>query len=231
VEIDALQEVAETDENNNVFTQQLPIPTPYVSCTATPEETLETPTAETPEGTPTATLDPNVTPTATVYPGVLLSLNSGFEDDVENDKVPDNWKLKNFTSAKRVCNKVNRPGKPDKIVAYSGNCALQIKSAGKLSQTLNAPFSAVGSDLYAALAFNAKGVTLDMFDAKVKVVYSTPPNGTINLKPEALNEGWTPNSSFLVVQIDQVSKFKLLFTAKAGFSGKLILDDFILSLQ
>lgn len=58
--VDAANQVAESNEDNNTLEQFLPIPTPLPPCTPTPTGTPETPTA-----TPTATATPTNTPTAT----------------------------------------------------------------------------------------------------------------------------------------------------------------------
>jgi CSLREA domain-containing protein len=65
--------------------------------------------------------------------------NGGFEVDGNGDKLPDGWKAKNTDIAKTDKLKCN---KPDKIVAYSGNCAFQFSGnptgeTSKLSQTIN----------------------------------------------------------------------------------------------
>lgn len=76
---DDLQQVSEANEVNNSLTQQLPIPTPYVTCTPTTEPTDE-PTTE-------------------------LLLNGGFELAGENDRLADDWMAGTLSSKdRRVCN-------------------------------------------------------------------------------------------------------------------------------
>jgi uncharacterized repeat protein (TIGR01451 family) len=61
--VDALNQVAETREDNNSLTTQLPVPTPPATCTPTPTITV----------TPTATSTPTVTSTPTTGPVVTLT--------------------------------------------------------------------------------------------------------------------------------------------------------------
>ncbi|HEX2619101.1 MAG TPA: hypothetical protein VHL11_03110 [Phototrophicaceae bacterium] len=124
-----------------------------------------------PTDTPTITLTPSITstPTASVLPPTLtatspasepveLLTNGDFEFDLDADKVPDNWTPKMLAHDKRICNK------PDKIVAYKGNCAFQFKGSldkhSEIQQLISSPDLPLMGDLVSiSLAVNAKIAT------------------------------------------------------------------------
>jgi hypothetical protein len=240
-EIDALNVIAESDENDNILSQMLPIPTPYISCTPTGTPATSTPDGVTPTVTPTPTIDFTasmtaliltatanaITPTPTPMPGTVVSTNGGFEGDSI-----DGWKGKNLASGKQVCNKVNRPGKPDKIVAYTGTCAFQIKStgAGKLVQTLKPPFAATGTTLFAAVAINPNAAALEKYNARVKVVYQDGEKETLPLPFTVENTGYAAASNSLPLT-GEIAKIKLEVVAGANFRGRIYVDDFIITIE
>jgi hypothetical protein len=73
-----------------------------------------------------------------------LIVDGGFE---QSDTTA-NWKSNILLSGdRRVCNKRNRPGKPDKIVAYEGECAFEFKiDISNITRTLKQKSSIVAGD-------------------------------------------------------------------------------------
>lgn len=60
--------------------------------------------------------------------GTDILVNGGFElADERNARWPADWKVKNLTKDRIKCNKTGREGKPDKIVAFEGECAFRFK--------------------------------------------------------------------------------------------------------
>jgi hypothetical protein len=241
--VDSEDVIAETDENDNTLSQQLPLPTPYISCTPTPGDSTGTPTAtstvscfsgerclptEAPTFTPTD--GPTITITPSDVPGTTLSVNGGFEDDTDGDKIPDGWKAKNLIDGKQVCNKINRPGKPDKIVAFEGACAFQFKASGKLTQILKPPFAAEGTKLLLVAFGEVKDLVADSFTFGVKVVYASGETDSITLSFDPTSTVWHSAIEELTLTGDP-AKLKLFLTAKANFTGRVRVDDLVMTIQ
>lgn len=117
-EITATPALTLTDDTPTA-TETLSTTTPTATFTPTPTFTA---TGTIPTATPTYTTVP---PTLTGTPiGVFELLRNGrFEEDADEDKVPDYWEQKNVSKDKLKCNKPDKPP-----VAFEGSCAYQFKS-------------------------------------------------------------------------------------------------------
>ncbi|MCU0497775.1 MAG: hypothetical protein MUF87_10520 [Anaerolineae bacterium] len=108
VTVDSSNRITESNESNNTWQGQLPIPTPYVACTVTPTPTL----------TPTASPTPIATPTR-----VIRFQNGGFEQ-AESPRNPTYWTAFNLTRTDRqVCNEAGEGGCSFRFSGPSSNGA------------------------------------------------------------------------------------------------------------
>jgi hypothetical protein len=82
--------------------------------------------------------------TFAVSTGVDLLRNGSFEQPGASNRLAEFWQAKGLDNDKRTCNKVNRPGKPDKIVAFEGECAFQFKGKAGVNSKIQQKFGAFG---------------------------------------------------------------------------------------
>lgn len=195
---------------------------PLTTETAAPTETATLAVTEAPTASPTSTQTP------TTVPGTLAAVNSGFEADADNNGVPDGWSFQVGAPGKRVCNKLDRPGKPDKIVAHQGSCAVEFKGGnGRLTQTLATPFGAANDLLYLSAYQEAKSLTAAY---KIRLKYTYTDSTTLEAVTEkffvVIDTGtysykWSEAQSQTG---NPVTKAKLQVRGGAG-TGRLRLDD------
>jgi hypothetical protein len=122
------QDITNTpDISTHTPTTSAVTPTPN-SSTITPTSDANTPTVTPEENTPTAT-QTQITPTATPLLQAELLVNGGMEVEIDGDKIPDNWQVKNGSKERQKCNK------EDKVIAHSGECAFQFKGSGALEKS------------------------------------------------------------------------------------------------
>jgi hypothetical protein len=188
----------------------LPTTTPSLTPSQTP---TSTPTDLPATPTPTATAAVSATPAP-----VELVDNGDFELDTIMDNIPDGWTAKSLTGDKRVCNK------PDKTVAYSGECSFQFKGsigeASKLKQdlagiqhgdllTLSAAISTgygqPGKLVYVKLRYNEPdaGVNQNGKD-QIKLALSTSTAGYLVVE-ETLTVDGTPTKFFIALRFRGIS--------------------------
>ncbi len=119
--------------------------------------------------------------------GTEQLINGGFEVAALSEKEPENWSVSNFDGDKRVCNK------DTKIVAYLGECSLQLKgdpsnSKTKLTQKITPAIGQAGDALWVGLWASAKKAPEETYvglkygtaaDPKVKAWFVIP-KGTYN---------------------------------------------------
>lgn len=87
-----------------------------------------------------------------------LVVNGSFETkDATDSKLPESWVGKRITSDKVKCNKLDRPGKPDKIFSADGLCAFQFKGVAGENARLQQKVDA------AAIAELQDGDTLSLY--------------------------------------------------------------------
>lgn len=128
--------------------------------TPTPTETDVPSTTETPEA-------PTATATATEIAGVELLINGDMETDVNGDKIPDGWQGKKLLKDKQKCNK------PEKTIAYQGDCAFMFKGGAgenaKLIQKVAVDSQGfnIGDTLILSGYINAKKATVN---GKIKFI-------------------------------------------------------------
>ncbi|HEX2623412.1 MAG TPA: proprotein convertase P-domain-containing protein, partial [Phototrophicaceae bacterium] len=200
----------------------IPTNTPTLTRTPTPSAT-GTPTS-TGTITPVETETPTITPTVNPEEGQLL-VNRSFEDDIDTDKVPDGWTGKNLTGDKQKCNK------PDKVIAYDGECVFHFKGgsgeASKLIQTID-PVQVealqTGDILKLEGYVNASGKV----NAKVKVVISysdtTIPNDKLSVKLTAPTSDWQTLADLLKLTLKSDPATIKIMLQNKSLSGKVRLD-------
>ncbi len=195
---------------------------PLTTETAAPTETATLAVTEAPTASPTSTQTP------TTVPGTLAVVNSGFEVDADNNGAPDGWSFQVGAPGKRVCNKLDRPGKPDKIVAHQGSCAVEFKGGnGRLTQTLVTPFGGYNYLLYISAFSEAKNLTAE-YKVRLKYTYMD------SVTDEPVNEKYfipidtgTYSYTWRAAEASMgnpVTKAKLQIRGGAG-TGRLRLDD------
>jgi hypothetical protein len=205
-------------------------PLPQYTATATTDLTLtETPTATSVSQTPTEemqTATPTYTPTftatietpsPTLTPAIHdLLINGGFEDD-------SGWEGKNLSKDKIVCNK------PDKTLAFEGNCAFMFKGGtnekARLRQAVSIEglgFSANETVMLSAYV-NARGSAAN---GKIQLIVeygeTTLQKTKITLKI-APNEGYTLLSSYRTLLSADVEKI-MVQIVHSSTSGKVYVD-------
>jgi hypothetical protein len=203
-----------------------PTDTP-VPPTATDTPVIPTPTPLTPTPTDTATDTPFAT--ATANPGLNLVVNGGFElRTTEGFPVLLPWTLKNPTKDKIVCNKVNRPNKPDKVFSYSGDCAFRFKGVAgenaKLKQDVNfVPLTLAAGDPLRLQVFT-RNIDSTNATIKLRVKYTDgAQTGKIdqNVPQSIYYEEITRDYTLLSAN---VKKIKISINHK-GTSGKFYVDE------
>lgn len=216
ITIDSEFDVDENDESNNFYEAILPIPTLYISCTATP--TLE--------GTVTATAEPTITgtpptPTSSAVPGYHPLTNGGFEDDADSDNVPDGWTGKNLAGAKRVCK-----------IAYEGGCAFQFKagSSGKLIQKVNIEVDQAFDHANFSAWVQVKKVSQGALKGKAKLVFGDEGSLVLELN-DPTHDGVYYFVSDSAPLDGTVTKVVVSFRLVGGLNGKVRIDNVMLSLD
>ncbi|HEX2621302.1 MAG TPA: hypothetical protein VHL11_14185, partial [Phototrophicaceae bacterium] len=239
IHIIAEQCVQPTATPTSTATQILPTATPSGTSTAMDTATslppTQTPTIElsitasSTETTIPATATPTSTHVATGEP-VELIINGSFEVDSDNDKVPDDWGLKNGSRDKRKCNN------PPKIVAYEGECAFQFKGLpgenSKLRQIMTAEqiaaFNLTSGDTLTLAGFiKAKGAVNGFVKVRVKYENNSPETGKITLTLNAPLADYTAFSALsneLAYQLAGIPRKVKLLMGNKGTSGKVRFD-------
>jgi Tol biopolymer transport system component len=192
--------------------------------TLTVEPTIEATSTTEPTSTDEPTIEPTATDetTATVEPTTPaeLLLNTGFE---ELDSKA--WKVKNQSRDKLRCNK------PEKTVAFAGNCAFRFRGNSdensKLLQKvdLNGKVFSIGDTLTLSLQINAPNASSAVIKLRVTYGDGTAP-GKIS---EVLGTtgGYTEIRYPYTVASTNVSKIKVMFI-NTSLLGRLYVDDFSL---
>jgi hypothetical protein len=169
---------------------------------------------------------------------IELLTNGSFEVDLDGDKLPDGWKAKNTNVAKSDKLKCN---KPDKIVAYNGNCAFQFSGnptgeESKLSQDIPAIESIVnGGTLTLSAYLDPKsGVAgSKIASLKVKLSDSSKLKLDLRLPSDASTSDYTQLTDTLLIAIPTgvfITEAKL--DLKYGeTSGKYLIDDVRLTMS
>lgn len=215
-------------------------PTATPTATSTPDSTTTPGATSTPDGTTTpdatSTPDGTTTPGATSTPDTStnLLLNSSFEA-ADANKVPESWTQKNPSSDKQVCNKIDRPGKPDKIVARTGSCAYQFKGSvaenSKLEQSVDLTANPVvlGDTLMLGGLYTAKGTV--SAKVKVRVKYTDTTIAKVKITATIIAEAtiYTALMGDLNVVITGVPASIKVQLQNKGTSGKVIFDDLSLT--
>jgi large repetitive protein len=208
------------DATATAVTQTLtPVSTEATATTAATQTAAGT--TSTPEGTPTNEVP---TPTPTEHTGVELLVNGGFEDTGLNP-----WKLKRGTADKIKCNK------PDKTIAFEGQCTFQFKGSvgekAKLEQTLDGgsiTFN-VGDTITLTGVFEAKKSAASG-KIKVKIKYGDgTPNDTITVSIEQV-ASYQPFTESKTLASGSISKIKVSVNHRST-SGKVLVDGVSLKLN
>jgi hypothetical protein len=140
------------------------------------------------------------------------------ELDLDGDKQPDGWKVKQVSGDKLKCNQ------PDKLIAHAGNCAYLFKGFigenTKLEQTLDEVNFALNDTLTLALFYNTKN------SGEVKFTLKSAAGQVIVKEKLVLNAttDYEMGSKRITVQTSDISKIKIQIRYK-GSAGKLLIDD------
>jgi parallel beta-helix repeat protein len=186
----------------------------------------DTQPTDSPTGEPTAqpTGDPTNQPTPD--PDANLLVNGGFEQaQPESKRLALGWKLSGGLS-KRVCNKVDRPGKPDKIVAHEENCGYQL-TAGKLSQKITPSGLGNGQSLSFEGYVQGKGVSGAKVVVKAKYTDLTSDKLDVSISTGAYAYGEVTGSLPLTATVAKI-KVQLVYS---GSTGKALVDALELKVQ
>ncbi|MBC8098778.1 MAG: hypothetical protein H7Y11_05005 [Armatimonadetes bacterium] len=225
--------VARTDEPTTIPPTAVPptdVPPTNVPPTDPPPPTQTfTPSMTfTPSQTFTASMTPTASNTPTTVPGQVLSQNGGFELDANDDKVPDGWETDDRGNEKFACNKLNRPGKPDKIVAYAGACAFQVKDGMlPLRQIYSTPIGVAGDTLYLTAWVEGKALTDGLgIKAKLLLVGGTKQKLKLSVAPGTYVYSLLQTQFTLTVGVTEI---KLRING-SNFTGKAYIDDVVLNL-
>jgi hypothetical protein len=148
-------------------------------------------------------------------------VNGGFEETTTS------WTQKNPTSDKAKCNK------PDKIIAFEGECAYMFKGGvgenSKLVQNGDTLYVLAGKDLIFSGMVNAKGAV--NISVKVIITYKDEslPKGKLKAKRVAPTTGYQPwdDSTLRLNLPDDALVIKIQFGNKST-SGKVYLDGLTL---
>jgi CSLREA domain-containing protein len=189
-------------------------PTGEITATPSPEMTA----TMTDEATPTPDPTADVTPTS--QPSLELLSNGGFEGDMSA------WTAKNATGDKQKCNK------PDKVIAFEGECVYQFKGGtgekSKLIQRIDHTLVSEGDTLTLGGVVTAKGAV----NAKVRVVISY--NDTTLAKDKitvSLNAPVVDYAAFTgelsIIAAGEPTKIQLQINNRST-SGRLRFDAFTL---
>jgi hypothetical protein len=163
--------------------------------------------------------------TFTVNIGINLIKNGSFEVPGATNKEAADWKGKGIDNDKRACNKVNRPGKPDKIIAFEGECVFQFKGDGapvvtSISQKFGS-FGKAGDPIEFSYHAEAKNLAGDI-SGSVKLKYNNGQKDKIVLDPDTNTYDYT-RFSIEDTLTDGVAKGKVKFQMK-NIAGRLRLD-------
>lgn len=168
VTVDSSNRIRETNENNNTWSGQLPIPTPYVSCTATP------------------TVTPSITPNATATYVVEEGFQNGDFENASSPRSLRDWTLLNpLRTDRQVCN-----------VAWQGACSFRFSGRSvNGTRILTQQFSLFNVQSGQAFTFNGQvqtigltgdvriRVTLYYFNSRQRFVYRIPEGTTNGFQP------------------------------------------------
>jgi hypothetical protein len=165
---------------------------------------------------------PTVTPTATVTIGQELISNGGFEVDADQDQLPDGWQAAG--KIKQVCNSTDLT----KIVAFRGNCALQVKGSTqstKLTQVINSENLLTMGTLKLSAQIKSKAAEPGT-NFKVKISYLDQSLGSDKLELALLSgtSDYTYLQSDALILRGMPKKIKVKLASVAA-SGKHFVDD------
>jgi hypothetical protein len=156
-----------------------------------------------------------------------LIINGGFELAGATSGEAASWKLKNpLNGDKRICNRVNRPSKPDKIVAHSESCAFQFKIDvtnvnRSIIQKNSTPFGSAGENLSYGFWVQAKNFSGEA-KMQVKAKYG---DGTKDKSVAAVGQGtYAYTAVGNAFTLDAVVTKLVVKIASSG-QGRLWIDD------
>jgi hypothetical protein len=153
-------------------------------------------------------------------PAGEIVVNGGFETAGGSNSEAGSWSLKNATGDKRKCNKDN------KVVAQSGQCAIQFKGGpgenSQLSQKVNGVSYPAGNTLMLSVWVQGKKVT-GSASVSAKVTYGDNTKGKLSVDIQNGSYDYTSFSNSLVLAKTTTS-VKIAVKNKLA-SGKFLLDD------
>jgi hypothetical protein len=191
-------------------------------------------------------VSPGGTPTEASNAAFLFSINTeayplltntSFEDDVDEDGVPDDWTARDATKDKRKCNKdTDGDGTADKIVANTGVCAFEFKGgAGEKSRLQQKPdvesLGLVNGDNLTLSAFvQGKNALADATTIQVKVKYEDETLSADKLTLTAASGSYAYDQLSGQLTVDGAVKSVTVRLQNTAVSGKVLVDDVVLVL-
>lgn len=204
-------------------------PTPTETNIATLTGPEETATAGGATLTPTdTTIPPTEESTSTTDPAAELLVNGGMEDDIDANKLPDNWQSKKITSDKIKCNNAK------KTVAHSGLCAFRFKGGvgekSKIFQDVNlANFPLVSGDtLNLSIYTLAKNATTSA-KVKVQAKYTDTDEKTTFSQALPVSAVYQQTTGSLTLTSSNINRVRIQIINKSP-AGKVFIDDVSLTL-
>jgi hypothetical protein len=192
------------------------------------EEVTTTKSSTLAPATPSATgsVPSEPTPSATLEGSTELLLNGGFEDPGSSDNSAHKWEHNRLDNNKRVVNKVNRPGKFDKVVAYTGTAAYKFKGSPqtdtRITQVIKDPQATTGKLVLQAWV-KAKKVEAELTLVNVKIIYIDGTKEVLALSmPNTSTSEYTQLSNS--INMAGVPK-KLKVQIGISGNGKFVIDD------
>jgi parallel beta-helix repeat protein len=152
--------------------------------------------------------------------GENLLVNGGFEQDANDNRQPDMWKIKNISDDKVVCNK------PTKSFAQEGKCTLRFKGSSAPSSKFSQKLTVNGLGSPQSLTLNAQVMAKKAQEGgllKLRVKYADRTKGKLNVVIPSGSYDYTPLSETLPLT-GTVSSIKVGIQYFAG-SGKVWIDN------
>jgi CSLREA domain-containing protein len=149
-----------------------------------------------------------------------IVVNGGFETaDPANNKLPANWNLKNGTNDRRVCNK------PDKQVAFEGECVFYLKGKpgekSVISQKIDGISIATGTGISTKFYLQGENFTPSAnFGAVIKYTDPSIPSTKFVFEIPSSGYGYLQYSGIVAGSVKTI-KMRGMYS---GASGRLLID-------
>jgi hypothetical protein len=175
---------------------------------------------------------PTTTPPTTPQAALNLVENGGFEQaDPLDDTQALFWKADAGSNGKRATNRMGHPTKPDKVIAYSGTAAYQLKTASgldsKIVQKIEPVLVAPQVDQILMVDLWAKVKKVNAVEdarIKVKVAYADGTKDSLNVDlSNTVEFAYSSFANSLPLTSVQLSKLKVIVQVRE--SGSVYIDE------